>query len=175
MEFICYYSFHELPLNNGDYNTFADREVYGYQYNLDGDYHLAVLVEDDYYAVFRTNEEEIANIDILEKAHEITRFYRETKGAQTRHLTANTIRKIETQCRLYTTNEQIENSEILNTANLCLEKKHSISANGESWHIAFNGIPLVLLNSEYEIGEIFDIICCDITAYVLQRWRRILR
>lgn len=174
MEFVCYYQEFELPIDGGNYREIADRAVFSYQYNLDGDFYYAVRVNDSCYAVFTCVEDEINETNLLRKAHEVVRLYRETIGIQSRHISADTIRQIETLCGIHNANVNYDNnSETIATANIHLEKKHFVKDNNDYWGITYNNRPLLLLTSENAINRILDIVNEDIFAYIIQRWGRL--
>ena len=172
MEFVCYYQEHELPLFDGNNRVISDRVIYGYQYNLDGDAYFAIRVENNLYSVYTCAEDEVGEDNLVRKAHEVMRFYRETKGMQSRHISADTIRQIETLCNLHRTNgENYNNAEFISYADMRLEKRHSVNNGNDCWHIFLNETPLISLNSENAIDRLFGIIRSDLQSYVLQRWR----
>jgi hypothetical protein len=173
MEFVCYYQEHELPINEGNYRVIADRVIYGYQYNLDEDYYYAVWVENNLYSVYTCAEDEVNENNLVRKAHEVMRFYRETKGVQSSHISADTIRQIETLCNINRANVNYNNNaKTIATANIRLEKKHFVRDNNDYWSITYNGRLLLLLSSENSINRIFDIINGDLFDYIIHRWGR---
>ena len=174
MEFVCYYQEHELPLDDGNHNrVISDRVIYGYQYNLDGDAYFAIRVENNLYSVYTCAEDEVGENNLISKAHEVMRFYRETKGVQSRHISADTIRQIETLCYINRVNVNYDNNaETISAADIRLEKKHFVRENNDYWGIAYNNRLLLLLSSENSINRIFDIINGDLFSYIIHRWGR---
>lgn len=173
MEFVCYYQEHELPLFDGNNRVISDRVIYGYQYNLDGDAYFAIRVENNLYSVYTCEEDEVGEDNLVRKAHEVVRFYRETKGVQSRHISAGTIRQIETLCNINRVNVNYDNNaETVAAANIRLEKKHFVRENNDYWGITYNDRLLLLLSSENSINRIFDIINGDLFSYIIHRWGR---
>ena len=175
MKFVCYYQEHELPLVADDYSVIADREIYGYQYNMDDESYFAIRVENNLYSVYVCAEDEIDEENLVRKAHEMMRLYRETKGVQSRHLSASTIRQIETMCHIHKANITFSNDEgLVIASNGFLEKRHFVRNAENYWGITYNNKLLILLTSENDINRIFSIIDGDVLSYIIQRWGRFL-
>ena len=109
---------------------------------------------------------------LLNKAHEINSFYRETIGLQSSHISSSTIREIEALCKF---NEaSIANFENTITINqISLEIKHKRNNNIEWWGIVCNNKLLLSLTSESAINRIISVIEYDIISYIRKRWGRL--
>ena len=172
MNFVSYCMQHELPLNGDEYNIIADGEIFAYLYDIDESKNLAVHMGEDSYAVFRLDDNEINN-QLTSKIHDIRKFYRETKGQQTKHLSQDTIRQINT---IFSLNRVITDITFRNVDSILqpigLEKRQLRNGETTCWGIYFNNIPIFHLSSEDLVDRIFRIMKSDLTAYIMQRWRR---
>ena len=125
-------------------------------------------MENNLYSVYTCEEDEVGEDNLVRKGHEVMRFYREIKGVQSRHISADTIRLIETLCYINRVNVNYDNNaETISAADIRLEKKHFVSENNNYWGITYNNRLLLLLSSENSINRIFDIINSDLFSYII--------
>ena len=99
MIFSCYYKEHELPFHEKEYKIISDKNVFAYYYCLDNEYYFSVWVKEKTYATFICKNTITDESILLNKAHEINYFYRETIGLQSSHISSSTIREIEALCK----------------------------------------------------------------------------
>lgn len=175
MKFVCYSKEFELPIFESEYKLIADKYVYAYYYLLDNEYYYAIQVDvastHSIYAVFICGNEIIDDNELLEKAHEVKMFFRETIGLQSSHISSSTIREIEALCKFNETPiTNLENSITINQ--ISLEIKHQNNSNNEWWGIVCNNRLLLSLTSESAINRIIGIIEYDVISYILKRWGR---
>lgn len=172
MIFSCYYKEYELPFLEKEYKIISDKNVFAYYYCLDNEYYFSVWVEENTYATFICKNAITDESILLNKAHEINSFYRETIGLQSSHISSSTIREIEALCKFNEASiANFENSITINQ--ISLEIKHKRNNNIEWWGIVCNNKLLLSLTSESAINRIIRVIEYDIISYILKRWGRL--
>lgn len=176
MKFVHYSKDFELPIFESEYKLIADRHVYAYYYLVENEYHYAIQVDTTklyaIYAVFVCGTEMIDDNMLLEKAHEVKMFFRETIGLQSSHISSSTIREIEALCKFNEAPiENLENSITINQ--ISLEIKQQKNRNNEWWGIVCNNRLLLSLTSESAINRIISVIEHDVVSYIRKRWGRL--
>lgn len=177
MHFISYYSDAELPISSNP-KIIREDDCFCYLYDLDEEINFAVNVDCSQYppyglfAVFILDKNESHNDnEIIQMAKNIKKFYRETKGIQSKHISPSTIRKLETFCGLYGI-KALNDMTLMSSSvsDMRLEKRHLKCENNNYWSITFNDLPIISLSSETAIDEFLKVIQNDIRAYIYQRW-----
>ena len=176
MKFIAYCADYELSFFEGEYTRIADREILAYRYtNVDSE-NLAIAVCDNLYAVFQLSEieTEFDNENIVDKIHNICDFCRETQGLNSRHISQDTMRRINTYFLLNSvTPDNIHIPLGTSELNLNLKKTKFSNRVSDYWGVFINDNPLFYLNNEQHTDTIFRLINSDVYSYVLRRWKRI--